>query len=288
MLFNYIKIAIRNVHRNWAYSLINIAGLTIGLTVFILIYLWIEHELSYDNFHKNSNRLYRIVENRKLSNGEQLKTVPTPPPLAAHLKNNFPEIEEAFRLVDSRFILQYEDKSFVELGLMADPSIFTSMTFPFIDGTPETAMPDLNSIVICKKLATKYFGDNDPIGQIFHLENKSFKVTAVLADFPENSHLKFDFIVPFELWRTLGWNPLTEWTTYIGTHTYVMLREDASMDEVSLKIRDAVMKNVPPSGTATEIFLQPLLAVHLHSDFENDIGTHGNIQYVYIFYAVAI
>lgn len=285
MLFNYIKIAIRNLQKNKVYAIINVAGLTVGLSAFILIALWVQDELSYDRFHEKADRIYRVVENQYYTNSELFTVAVTPAPLSAHLKTDFPEIENTFRAQPTWFLFSQGNKKINEPGLMADPAILDILSFPILKGDPKTALSDLTSIILTEKLARKYFPAEEPVGKIIHVSDTDFKITAVIADVPENSHLSFDFLVSFELIKKNGWDSLEDWDSN-SYFTYALLREDASLQEVNDKIRDEIKKNINDSGT--ELYLQPLTRIHLHSNFTADIGGHGDIQYIYIFSAVAL
>jgi putative ABC transport system permease protein len=284
MIFNYLKIAVRNLQKNTVYTIINVAGLTVGLSAFILIALWVQEELSYDRFHEKADRVYRVVENQYYSNSEVFPVAVTPAPLGAHLKANFPETENAFRTQQTWFLFDHGDKKINERGLIADPAILDVLSLPILKGDAKTALSDLNNIVLTEKLAKKYFPGADPLGKTVHINDNDFKITAVIADVPENSHLHFDFLVSFELIKNFGWN-LDDWDNN-SYYTYVLLREHASLDVVNAKIRQEIKKFVKDSRT--EIYLQPLTRIHLHSKFTADIGGHGDIQYVYIFSAVAL
>ena len=285
MIRNYIKIALRNMTKHSAYSVINIAGLSVGLTAFILIALWIQHELSYDRFHERSSQLYRIIEHQYYANNELFPVAVTPAPLGPYLKENFPEIENATRTSEARFLFQYGDLKFNELGYMVDPSFFEMFSLDIVKGDQKTLLSNLDNIVISESLEKKYFQGNDPLGKVFRINNTDFAVTGVFRDFPENSHMKFDYILPFELFVKFGWDSLKHWD-WNGYYTYAQLRKDAEVETVNSKIKDIINKYVEASGR-TEIYLQPLSSIHLHSKFTADIGGHGDIQYIYIFSAVA-
>ena len=284
MIGNYIKIAIRNMTKHSAYSVINIAGLSVGLTAFILIALWIQHELSYDRFHERSSQLYRIIENQYYANNELFPVAVTPAPLGPYLKQNFPEIENATRTSEARFLFQYEDLKFNELGYMVDPSFLEMFSLDMVKGDQKKLLSNLDNIVISENLAKKYFHETDPLGEVFRINNTDFAVTGVFRDFPENSHMKFDYILPFEVFVKFGWDSLKSWNMN-GYYTYAQLRKDAEVEKVNSKIKDVINKHVEESKT--EIYLQPLSSIHLHSKFTADIGGHGDIQYIYIFSAVA-
>jgi putative ABC transport system permease protein len=286
MIRNYIKIAFRTLAKNLTYSFINIAGLAVGLTAFIIIFLWIQDELSYDRFNANADRLHRVIENQYYANSEIFPVAVTPAPLGPYLKENFPEISDAVRLNQVNFLLQYEDISFNEDGLMADPAFINMFSVEFIKGDPKKAFSNSEGIIISETLAKKFFGEEDPIGNVFRINDHDFNVTGMFRDIPENSHLRFHFIFDFEFMKKFGWNDLTNWTSN-SLYTYVLLRDDAVHEELNLKIKDVIKKNAE-EDTNTEIYLQPLTKIHLYSAFTADIGGHGDIQYIYIFSVAGI
>lgn len=202
------------------------------------------------------------------------------------MKENFPEITQAARLLQVGFSLRYEDMAFNEDGLLADPSFINMFSLDFVKGDPKTAFSKLEGIAISETLAKKYFRDEDPIGKVFKILEKDFAVTGVFRDIPENSHLHFNYIFAFELVKKFGWDDLTNWGSN-GYYTYVLLRDDASSEAVSTKIKDVIKKNLEPE-TTTEIYLQPLTRIHLHSKYTADIGGHGDIQYIYIFSVIGV
>jgi len=286
MVKSYLKIAFRNIRKYKAYSFINIAGLAIGMAVCILILLWIQDELSYDRFHVNSNELYRIVEQQTYAGGQLFPVAVTPAPLAEALKEELPEIVNSMRYATGlRLLVRQRDIRFYEENVvLADPSIFEMFTFPFIKGDPASALNNLGSIVITEEMALKYFGDEDPVGQSFKIENQfDMIVTGVVENVPHNSHLKFDFIVPFLILQTVG-QPMDQWDNN-AYFTYVQLSENASTNDVDEKIRGTIKKHVPES--VTTLHLQALTRIHLHSDYAADMGGHGDIKYVYIFSIIA-
>ncbi len=286
MIRNYIKIAFRSLAKNLTYSSINIVGLAVGLTAFIMIFLWIRDELSYDRFNAHADRLHRVVENQYYANSEIFPVAVTPAPLGPYLKENFPEIADAVRLNQVNFLLQYEDISFNEDGLMADPSFINMFSVEFLKGDPKKAFSNSEGIIISETLAKKYFGEEDPIGNVFRINDHDFGVTGVFRNIPENSHLRFHFIFAFEFMKKFGWNDLTNWTNN-SFYTYILLRDNVNHEQLNLKIKDVIKKNAE-DNTNTEIYLQPLTRIHLYSDFTADISGHGDIQYIYIFSVVGI
>ena len=282
MLFNYIKTAYRNFRKYKGYSFINIVGLAVGIACCILILLWVFDELSFDRFHTKSDRLYRIVEEQTYTGDVISKVAVTPAPLAPALIEEFPEITAAFRYtLAPRFLVRYEDHRFYESGLaMADPSIWTMFSFHLNKGDPETVFTPINSIVLSESMAEKYFGSEDPIGKVLRLENQfDLIVKGVMADLPTNSHLQFDFVMPFVLLE-FGGQRLDQWGSN-SYYTYIELTEAADPEVVNDKIRDFIGKHNPESNIT--LHLQNLRNIHLDPDYVADIAGHGDIRYIIIF-----
>jgi len=283
---NYCRVFLRNIARNKGCSFINIAGLGIGFAVSLCILLWILDELSYDSFHENGDNIYRLVE---VSAGPA-KTYEAPPPLAAapFVEEAIPEIAGAARIQHMRntILVHAGRKSFYESGgLYADEAFFDIFSFPFLHGDPRTALSDPYSIVLSEEAAFKYFGSYDPVGGAVTVENDLvFTVTGVMKNVPHNSHLSFDFVLPYRLLeaRHPSFNKLGSRNYY----KYVLLKDGSSYKEVSVKLAAFREKYTPYSRTETH--LQPLGRIHLHSDADYGIMGHGSIRNVYIFMFIAL
>ncbi|MGH7595710.1 MAG: ABC transporter permease [bacterium] len=287
MFKNYLKITWRNLVRQKANSFINITGLAIGMTCSMLILLWVQHELSYDAFHANANDIYRVVENQYYAGGQVFPVAVTPSPLAPALKAQFPEIVKSTRFSFNSMPIKRGDKIFTEGIAFADPDIFEIFTIPFVKGNAATALSEPHSIVLTEEAAEKYFGTDEPVGQVLRINHRDdFLVTGVIKNIPENSHLKYDLLASFIYLQELG-NSMESWDAN-WCYTYVLLQKDAPPREVDKKIIDFIQKNNKDS--VTEIYLQSLTKIHLYSSgkYTADIGGHGDIQYVRIFSLIAI
>ena len=287
MFKSYLKIALRNLTRYRAFTIINILGLALGLACTIFIMLWVQDELSYDEFNKNAEIIYRVVENQYYAGGEVFPVAVTPGPLAKSLKDNYPEIVDAARFKFNKKILRYNNKVFAEDVAFADPSFLKIFTYPLLNGNRDNVLNDLHSIVLTEKAAQKYFGNEDPIGKTFIIDDSlNLRVTGVLKDIPTNSHLHFEFLVPFEFLKNLG-AKLDQWGNN-SFYTYVQLQQNAKVSELNKKIKDEIKKH--NEGAATDLELQQLLRIHLYSagKYAADIQGLGNIEYVNIFLLVAL
>jgi len=281
MLKNYITIAIRNILRQKGYSFINILGLAVGLAAAIIILLWVKFEFSYDKGNENLDRIYRVGQTQFYTSGP-LHVFAMPAPLAAHMKADFPEVEDAFRFNNGGKIIRYEDKKFSEQILYADKEMFSVFNFDFIKGDPTKIFDDISSVVISEKMADKYFGNDNPIGKVLIFNDmKSFKVTGVIKDCPKNSSLRFDICIPFEHIGEDRDMDLTEygWNSF---GTYILLADGVSMETVNEKIEHyfQTVRNEPELNTT--LWLWPLSKIHLYR-----YSGGGLITTIYMFIMIA-
>jgi len=287
MLNNYFRTGLRSILRHKGYSALNMMGLAVGLAVCILIFLWVQDELSYDRFHVNADRIFRLIEFEDLSSGEVLVFTQQGPELAAALKSDFPEIEESTRFYTLRNrLVRFGDRQFYENGFaFADPQFLAMFTFPLTKGDPLQALADPSSIVLSERMAKKYFDRQDPIGKILHVDNQmDFVITGILENIPSNSHLQFDYLVPFENMKHFG-EQVTGWADFY-CDTYVLLYENIDYKEFEPKIKDIVPRYSKGSNLYEQ--LQPLTHIRLFSNAILTVQTDGDIKYVVIFSLIAI
>lgn len=292
MLKNYIKIAVRSLIRQKGYSVINILGLSLGVTCFVLILLFIQDELSYDRYHENAQRIYRIRENidpTERSSSQPFSVAPT-------IINDYPAmIEHAVRFfnmqaptltLDNGPELRFNESRF----FFVDSTVFEVFTFPFLKGDPKTALHQPYSIVITEPMAQKYFGNEDAMGQTLRFEGKhDLKITGIVEPVPANSHFQFDFLTSFSTVASIqdgfkpeGWNWNPCWT-------YLLLTEGTAPEALAAQLPDFVEKHFPDNiRSRTSLYLQALTDIHLHSHLDFEIAPNSNIVYVYIFSAIAI
>ena len=280
MLKNYIKITLRIIRRNKAFSIINITGLAVGIACCFLILSWVRHELSYDRYHENAGEIYRIISEFHSSGGQTNYTTTSQAPLAAVLKDRYPEITNSARSLRWPIVVGTKQKQFEERVWLVDPSLCDMFTFHFIGGDPTTALSEPHSIILTEKVAKKHFREEDPLGKsIFLGRERLFRISGVIEDIPKNSHLDIDCIIPLAFTKELGWK-LEEWRGF-NFKTYIQLQKNSSQVEVGRKIKN-ILKNYFPE-TSTTIQLQPLGHIHLYA-----LGGGGLITYIYIFLAMAI
>ncbi|MBN1274517.1 MAG: ABC transporter permease [Candidatus Aminicenantes bacterium] len=286
MLKNYLKIALRNIKRYKSHSFINLAGLSIGLAACILILLWVQHELSFDRFHENADRLFRAVEHEQMSTGRTLSYPLFPTGFGPALKKDFPQVLETVRFRTSRGrIVRVGENSFYEDHFaFTDPALLKIFTFPLLRGNPDSVLTDPSSIVLTERMAHKYFGDKDPMGRVIQVDGEhEFQVTGILKNIPNNSHIQFDFAVPLINLKKYGWD-MDEWGRY-GIHTYVLLNEHTDYQEFNTQIEGFLKKY--DEGTLMTLSLQPFKKIHLYSREISASGTPGDIRYITVFSLIA-
>src|SRR5450631_971363 len=304
MIKNYLTIAWRNLLKNKIYSFLNITGLAIGLASFLLITLYIMDELSYDRYNDKADRIYRINSDIKLGGGELHMPVTSDMMGQLLIKDN-PSIEQYTRIYNSNGNkLIKKNKVFIIEDRVAhvDSTFFDVFTLPAISGNTHTALNEPNTVVITESTAKKYFGNTEVIGKTIETnddKNPLYKITAVIKDIPSNSHFHFDFMFSMK-------NAGYEWgqLTSHNFHTYLLLKQGANYKQLEKNFDQYIDKYVLPSvkqfikissmddfrkaGNRLDYTLIPLTKIHLHSDRSFELSPSGNIQYVYIFGAVAL
>jgi len=275
MFKNLFKIAVRNLWRSKGFSFINITGLAIGMASAILILLWIQNEISYDNFHKNKDRIYevwnRVPIDGKLSCWNSVSAL-----TARVLEKDLPEVERAVRVVSSNSVLiSIGDKKLIKSGNMVDTSFLQMFSFPMLKGNPVTALNDIHSIVLTEKAAKSLFGNEDALGKVVRLKNEEdFTVTGVVKDLPNNTRFNFEFLISmsnlkYRDGQDLGWNDNS-------TPTYVMLKPNVSFAPVAAKIKGLKQKYSDEAKSMKwELFLYPLNRWRLYSSFTNGAEDNG-------------
>ncbi|MFC1492745.1 ABC transporter permease [candidate division KSB1 bacterium] len=298
MYKNYIKTTFRNILKHKAYSAINVFGLSLGIACCLLIYLWVSDELSYDKFHEDWDRIYRIDWQ---SENPQTRT---PYNLTGLMTKDFPEVVSAVSLHPaissgfsrSIFTVRYNEHRFDEQGVfLADTSFFNVFSFKLLKGDPETALNDPMSIVITENIAEKYFGDEDPMGKTLIFDDSySLIVSGVMENIPEQSHVHFDFLYSYLLVKQYEQGDWFDWDW--GHYNYIKLSEGTDYLEVEAKIPGLMRKYYNGSESffqsQTEgrsgFTLTPLTDIHLRSDIKWELEQNGNIYYIYVFSASAI
>jgi len=286
MFKNYFKIAIRSLKKNKIHSFINIAGLSIGMAVAMLIGLWVRDELSFNKYHKNYDRIAQVWQFVTF-NTEKVSYNSLPIPLAEELRNKYPDFNLVSLSTYSRdVILTTGDKKFSRTGIYAEPDFTEMMTLKMLAGTRH-GLKDIHSILLSESMAKTLFGAEDPINQIIRMDNKvDVKVTGVYEDFPGNSSFSdVFFLVPWQLFTTVNSNAknaLLEWDEN-SYQIFVQLKEGADFNKVSSIIKDIRMKREDPPAYKPEFFLHPMSRWHLYADFKNGVNEGGLIRLVWLF-----
>jgi len=278
---NYLKIMARNIRKNIGYSAINLVGLAIGLACCLLIFLWVQDELSFDRFHENKAQLYCMIR-QEVDAKDETGSVVVPFALAPILKKEFPEILDFSRYQERGWlessVISYGGNTFYESGMsLVDPSFFRMFSFPFLKGDPQTALGEPNSVVITESLAKKYFGAEEPLGKVLKYNNRmDLKVTAVLKNIPANSNMQFDLLAPM---RMLGEQKLNGWSW--ESLSYLLLKPHTRLAEIREKLAGSMTKYCPEGDKKWKINLLPITKFHLQQG-------GGDSKLVTIFSSIAI
>lgn len=286
MLNNILTTTLRNFWKQKGYTFINILGLALGLAGSLLILLWVQDERQVDQFHKNSEQLYRVQRNAHFSDGQIFTWQAIPMPLAEALEQKFPEVIHAeLHSWENELLVAHEKEGFKEKGYFVSDAFLEILSFSLLQGDPITALQDLHSVVISETLAKKHFGDENPLGKTLRIdERKDFTVTGVFKDVPKNSSLQFDVLLPVE-----DFIQRNEWTQDWGNNglrLVVMMQPETDVTAFNAKVEKLIMENT--EGSLSTIFLQPFADTYLYSNFEDGMQAGGRIEYVRIFTLVAI
>lgn len=290
MLRNYFKTMLRMMKRQKVYSFINIFGLAVGMSCFILLMLYVKYELSFDRFHQNSERIFRIVQHLPTWNYRNSTDFAiTTAALAPALMEEFPEVIRATRMLGSSGPIGNAEHTFLEEGFYADEHFLNIFSFPLVTGDQNTVLNEPFSIVISERFSRKLFGDENPLGNVIIVSNKNeYKVTGILEDVASNSHLSFDYLLSFSTLKALGRRDLTNWDN-INYATYVLLQDGKSYLEFEKKLPAIVEKYHPYESEEEKLvyFLQPLKTIHLQSHLNFEISSNSDLKYVYLFSSIA-
>lgn len=302
MLQNYLKIAIRTLRKQVGFAFINIIGLAIGLACCLLITLYVVDELSYDRYHDKADRIYRINSDIKFG-GNDMHMAVSPDPIGPTLVQDYPQVENFVRLHDRGTWLVKKQGSSTNLReqpvFFADSTLFDVFTFPLVAGDPKRALTEPNSVVISESAAKRHFDNQPALGKTLVFDNdKTFKVTGVMRDMPENSHFHTDFFLSMR-------NDNYQWGNWLSNnhHTYILLKPGVDANTFAVNFDKVIEKYVGPqarqalnismddfrkAGNSIRYWLTPLTDIHLHSKQTIELAPNSDIQYVYTFSAVAL
>lgn len=288
MLTNYFKNAFRIMWKDRGFSLINIAGLTSGIAACLLIALYVLDEVSFDRFHANQDRIFRLTPTLHFPDGDRPRAV-TSPPMGPALLDNFPEVEKIARISGSSRFLSVGDKKLYDTRIWyADSSFFEMFTFPIVEGDAKTALTQPWSVVLTERTAKKYFGDESALGKQMALSDTiTLTVTGVVTDVPANSHIQFDAMMSrATMTEMFNHEPEDNWFEN-NYYTYLLLRDGADRAELESKFPAFLEKRLADekkeSGLWYDFYLQPITDIHLHSNLAAEMAPNGNIRYVYLF-----
>ncbi len=281
MLLHFLKFTLRSTKKHPFHSIVNILGITIGLSICILLFLYVRSELSYDRFNEKADRIYRVTMKYNLTNVYNPHFARVPFGFVLSMKDDFPEVEELIRFQEMKKVVKYKETKFYETRIFrADKSVFKVFDYKLLEGDPETALNEPNSLVITEKTAKKYFGEENPFGQeLTTIDQKdagkeTFKVTGVLEDIPDESHFHFDFLTSFPSEP----DPSRDEWNYI----YILLAEGVSANEMSSKIPGFMeSKWSQYNSDFHSMPIQKLTDIHLRSKIDRELEQNSSIKYVY-------
>ncbi len=294
MFRNYLITALRNLSRQKVYAFINISGLAIGLATCMVIMLYIVYELSYERFFEKHENVYRVAVKATIT-GDLLNVAVSSNPMGETMLKEFPELESFTRILPNNQAVFFTigDKSFYNEGVYyVDSTFFDVFPYAMVSGNPEKVLSAPYSIVLSRSLATKYFGDRDPVGSTIRMNDRSnLTITGIMEDPPLNSHLSFNCLVSYStLLKDMNIEHFDDWGS-LSIYTYIRLADNASPGALDEKFDDMVYRNLDDLAESENIkfdlYLQPLADIHLHSNLMAEIGPNSDIGYIYTFGAIA-
>ncbi len=290
MLKNYLKLTLRNIGRQKGYSFVNIVGLAIGMACCILIAQYVAYELSYDNYHLDGDRIFRVAEDGQSQQERRIAAV-TSAPMAPALKEDYPQIEYAARMLRvGNLLVKRNEKVFYEGRCwFAETDLPRILTIPLLEGDSQTALERPMTVVISQRLARKYFGDESPIGQTLNVQGFDLEITGVAADCPQNTHVKHEIMISFNTLEATGYGGLDNWFL-CNFYTYVKLAPNTDLAAFSEQLKvfpeRHVGEELNATGESLILFLQPVRSIHLHSHLIGETEPPGSPLYLYIFCTV--
>lgn len=293
MIQNYLKTALRNLLRNRLTSLINILGLAIGMTAFLLILHYVTYEKSYDRFHENTDRIYRLRVERTTDQDTAVRFASCAPPAGARIREQFSEVEKVGRILRYRGVMSHEDIKFLEERMFfVEPDFLEILQFPSIGGDPVTGLKNPNDALISRSTAAKYFGDSNPIGKTISLDKRiDYQVTGIFEDMPANSHIKMDFMLGYKSLDTIYGSEFQDAWGHTGVYTYLRLKQDAHIPSLQDHLADLVDTEfgevLKRYRMIMTLNLQPLTDIHLTSHFMQEYEANGNIHTVNMLLIIA-
>ncbi len=293
MLKHYLKIAARNLNRTKAFSFVNILGLAIGMSACLLILHYVSFEKSYDTYHENSDRIYRLrYERTDQTSGQSVRFASCCPPAAARIRGNYPEVEQIARLLKTSATVSYENTKFLEERVFyAEPDIFGVLKFDFIKGDPATGISEPNNAFVSSSTASRYFGDEDPVGKTFSTNQRTeYQVAGVFGDLPQNTHLKVDILLPWKNLEAAYGPEYYEAWGHTGSYTYLMASPGTEPRAFETKLLGLVATECPwlvEYNMTIDLVMQPLEDIHLNSHFMQEYEANGSRESVDLLFIIA-
>lgn len=293
MFVNYLKTALRTLLRQKSYSIINIGGLAIGMSVCILILSYVFFELSYDKFHDNSDQIYRVGLDATVG-GNTMNLAVTAAPMGEALRQDFPEV-----IANTRFSeggsqeLNIGERKFIQENMLyVDSSFLDVFSFKLLQGDRNEVLLNPKSIVLTESCAQKFFGDNNAMGEIIRINDRTtYKVTGIMEDIPPNSQIQFELLVSMDIRDpNSGFSRQNSWGN-ISMYSYVLLGKNVDYLKLEEKFDEFKVRHTQElidMGVHFDLFLQPIADIHLYSELEREYVNKGDITYVYLFSAIAI
>jgi putative ABC transport system permease protein len=289
MILHYLRISLRSLWRKKTYSITTLTGLSIGMASCLLILIFVVDELSYDRYHNKKDRIYRLATQIPASSYEGVAKVTGPWGPAA--QSEIPDIENMTRFVMSgmsgQLLIGRNEQRFYEPnGFYTDASVFKIFDYEWIEGDPESALTQPNTMVVTRSFAKRYFGKENALGETLRIDNeRDFKITGVIEDVPSNSHFTFTYLLSMS---SLQHPQRDSWTQWNQFYTYLLLRENTNPEKVAEKIKPILARNMGADAANYIPFLQPLTSIHLYSHLHREMVTNSDVSYIYIFSSIAI
>ena len=283
-----LKISFRNLMKNKLYSFINISGLTVGIASAMLIFLWIQNEVSHDRFHTKIDRIYLMNNRDKTSDGIAVWNF-TSKPMGPAIKKDYPEVEDVVRINNSgaNFLISNGDKHFSLHGNFVDTGFLNMFSFPLLEGNAGNALSSVNNIVLTEQLAKKLFGNEDAMGKTVKVDSVNYlTVTGVLKDLPSNTSFQFEYLLPWAYATKVGIDD-----DYWGNNsilTFVLLKQGASLDAFNKKVSNITIEHSKENEATSHVFAQPYKDAWLYSNVENGNYVGGRIEQVRMFTTIAV
>ncbi len=287
--------SIRALARNRVYSAVTVAGLTVGMTCCLLIFLSISQELSYDSWHRHANRIYRVATEYRVAD-RNVRVAVAPAPLGPAMATRFPEVERAVRLWKSEnpesLMIESGGTRYAESGfLFSDPDLFELFSFRLLLGDPQRALLSPFSVVLTESTARRLFGDTEPLGRTITVNLNgphAFRVTGVVEDVPRNSHFHFDYLASLSTLEALEGYLLIDWHR-AEFPTYILLPEGYKPAQLESRLSEKIVRHIPiEDAERIGFFLQPLRSIHLHSHLESELEQNGSVTNVVVFSIIAV